>query len=248
MATLRSSVEDILSGDPVLVDILQNLGATYRRVILVANNKNVRAEDINQLNISSNDLVIQFNRCELFRSLSHLPAQMMILFRRHFDTSNHHGFPCSIEIAGEIQKDPSRYWFMFTGIEPEPSVWAEFIQRPRFVVLNDSQAMRCIPEYPLLPDVPFSAPSSGYFVMRVLLALREAAMHGRLFGWTFRYPRALAPRSSHYQIVLLGFQPSTGPAFWNGHNWAFERKWLREARQKMLRGKNPYRSNLIVTI
>lgn len=204
-------------GAPVAIAGLVSALRGRRSVTLLANNPALTPRDLAAVPCAERDAVVHFNRAPFLpRFLSGRHLNVLVL-RQHFDTGRFHGWPTEARTLDAMRAAPERFHLLLClndprrGALPDPGA----VPRSRFAV--DDPAVR--DGYPLVPDIAFAAPSTGFAVLMLLRA------HGLPGGETGRWHRALVrlglarPRG----LLLCGFFDTPEGRFWPGHSWAHER-------------------------
>ncbi len=188
------------------------------RVILVANNPNIAPATLEALNISHQDLVVQFNTMTHFDQLASLPCEHLTVFRFGVAPQRHHGLPVTQQRRARMRALESRQFTLFTDAFPAND---ESFSQTQAEVLDTPVHDLIEARYPTpaVADYPHSAgPSTGFWTLALFhhLRLRQTA---------------LRPANSNFDISLLGFSTDPEPTagiFWEGHAWDFERRWISE--------------------
>lgn len=179
------------------------------RVILVANNPAIAAEDVDALHLGPRDVLVSFNTCVQWPLLSTAWTNMFV-----------HGF-----------NEPDKYFF---GLPPIPQVQA-LLKAPQgrsfSVLMGCTGAITPLPDvalfwapiplpimagYPITrPDgKPFAGPSTGFSTLVAFDWLRGEYGYG-------------------FELMTLGFSNEAGN-LWRGHAWAYEREWLQGANVRVI--------------
>jgi len=180
----------------------------YERVILVANNPNTSPQTLLGLNITKNDVVVQFNKCIFFDALDEVSCHKVFLFNLSKD-NNHFGFdgggkPERNYASGNFER--LSYLFPYR-IADRVQPAAEALAHTADVAVFDPGAAR-VP----LPLPPGKAPSAGYKMLCLFHHLN-----------TLRQKEGHAPAP----ILAVGFNPAqvTGhPSIHEIHDFSYEQE------------------------
>lgn len=194
----HQSIADALP--PALKECLRNAA----RVVLVANNPAITAQDFQALAIGADDVVVSFNKCVLAPLLS---PQSVNLFVHGFNAPDAYffGLPYGPEVQRLFDHDGARCFTLLVGCTgamcPVPQVALFWERIPLPPLWN----------YPVdRPDGKrYVGPTTGFNVLVLLDWLRDQA------GYNF-------------QLVTLGFSNEAGKR-WGGHAWDYERDWLQQS-------------------
>ena len=197
--------------------VVDDLGRTIARVVLVSNHEDRASLQALLTTIGPLDLLVQFNFCAHNAAIALLNCQKLFVFRAHGGSGTNFGYrPDALAFQGTtfapqrgqvsllfVDNLPStaRAPACFQGAARNPAAWA-------YVDLSD----RPFNTYPL-PDCDYAGPSSGFVTLQLLLDARQ---------------RLSQQGQPGFEIVLWGFKDAPGYHFWEGHNWRFERRFLRE--------------------
>lgn len=174
------------------------------RVVLLANNPAITADDVEAIALGPRDVVVTFNTCIKSTLLSNRWTNVLV---HGFNEPDRYffGLPCRPEVQAALHAPGSHNFTLLMGctgdISPLPQVgllWARF-------------PLPIIDNYPVYrPDGKlFAGPTTGFSTLL-------------LFDWLRReggYP---------YQLLTLGFSNEAGK-LWRGHAWSYEREWLQGA-------------------
>ena len=207
------------------------------RVIFVANNPSISTSDLDQT-LQKGDIVVLFNHFIQAEYFAHSPlaAQLtkLLFFRQIGDSRIHFGLPPrhnNITIIEQMLKDNKvgflfgndRYHFPTLADDPSPdddpiddtvtlelsdSLSAAIENAHYSSILPDTHLV--VTDYPIYEHIHSSAPSSGFLIYRLMLAIKTYLLqyHGH-----------------QLQLALLGFNDDEKTDyFWSGHNWVFERQ------------------------
>lgn len=198
--------------------LLRRLGADIRRVVLVANNAHLTWLQVDHV-LRDDDLVVLFNNPLPLHLFAHRPNPKLLCFRADFQTGLHWGMPPKPNRFAALAAlaDIASVCAIATYKAPQtrrfaPAMRALFADRERFCVVPESHPAWA--DYPP-PKSPrdWSMPSSGFLMLRLLLAADQARC-------------ARTPGATPLQVVLLGFNPVRGGLFWEGHQWRWERQQI----------------------
>ena len=199
--------------------LLHKLETKITRVILVANNPNIAPANLAELDISSSDLVVQFNTMTHFEQLSALPCQHLTVFRFGVAPQKHHGLPLAAPRRARMQALESRQFTLFTDAfpandQPFPPAQAETLTTNIDELIDAPYPTPDIAHYP-----QSAGPSTGFWTLALFHHLRQKN----------RATRA-ANNNGAFEINLLGFstESSSKGIFWEGHAWDFERRWIND--------------------
>lgn len=209
------------------------------RVVLIANNPSITTATLDEL-LRPTDLIVLFNHFIHANYFATSPTACalpkLLFFRQIGDSKLHFGMPPRHNNlpAIETMVDNASIGFLFSNtayqfpdLQDDPSPDDDpiddsvqlTITAPLKAMLNDSAYSRAIREahqvvadYPHFEDIHSSAPSSGFFIYRVMMGIRHYL-------------------AAHYQhnleIIMVGFNHDhKTDYFWHGHNWPFEREEL----------------------
>jgi len=210
-----------------------------KRVVLIANNPAVTTTQLEML-LQPDDVLVLFNHfihADFFAShqlASLLPK--LLFFRQIGDSKLHFGLPprsnhiSTIEQMAEtaplgILTSNQPYQFPILADDPSPNddpitthrildipsnmqkLWSSPIYHS---VLSERHEV--VADYPYFTDIHSSAPSSGFLLYRLIMAVRAYLQH-------------IQKTKLPLEIVMIGFNDNDQTAhFWHGHNWDFERQ------------------------
>ena len=199
--------------------LLHKLETKITRVILVANNPNLAPANLEELEISSRDLVVQFNTMAHFDQLSTMPCQHLTVFRFGVAPQRHHGLPLAPPRRAAMRALESRQFTLFTDAFPANDQLFPQAQAETLTTNVDDLIDAPYPT-PAIAHYPHSAgPSTGFWTLALFHYLQQKT----------RAKRA-ANSNGAFDISLLGFstEPSSSGIFWEGHAWDFERRWIND--------------------
>lgn len=218
--------------------IQQALGQS-QRIVLIANNPSITTETLDAL-LHPDDLLVLFNHfihADYFATSPKASSLAKLLFFRQIGDSmlhfglppRHNNLPSIIKMANQA---PTGFLFsniayQYPRLQDDPSPDDDPIDEQVLLEVPDSLRLlldnpahsrvlsedhAVVADYPYFADIHSSAPSSGFLLYRVMLALRHYMQHSQ--------ERSL-------ELVLIGFNHDDKTNhFWAGHNWAFERQAL----------------------
>lgn len=219
--------------------IIQTALLRCQRVVLIANNPSISKDTLDSL-LQPSDLPVLFNRfihADYFAtSATARPLPKLLFFRQIGDSKLHFGLPPRHNNLPAIEQMVngapigflfSNISYQFPSLQDDPSPDDDpiddsvqlAIKAPLDAMLTDKMFSRTINEdhqvvadYPHFEDVHSSAPSSGFFIYRVMRAIRHYLA---------------ASYDCNLDIIMVGFNhDSKTDYFWHGHNWTFEREEL----------------------
>ena len=209
------------------------------RVVLLANNPSISLETLSSL-LKPSDMLVLFNHFIHSDYLANNPnaakLAKLIFFRQIGDSQLHFGLPPRHNnvpaIEQMIEQAPVGFLFsniryQFPSLADDPSPDDDPIDDSVQLTVSDklqqkltdqnfsqviSENHEVIADYPHFEAIHSSAPSSGFFMYRMMRAIRAY----------------LATSFEHnLDIVMIGFNHDTKTNhFWHGHNWDFEREEL----------------------
>lgn len=209
------------------------------RIILIANNPSISTSTLDTL-LKPTDLLVLFNHFihKDYFAANTVATQLpkLFFFRQIGDSLLHFGLPPRRNnvpaLEQMIKTAPVGFLFsnspyQFPTLADDPSPHDDPIDETVRLTLSDSLQQKLtddhfsraiaedhdvVADYPHFEDIHSSAPSSGFFMYRLMRAVQSY----------------LAASFDHsVEIVMIGFNhDSKTDYFWHGHNWAFEREEL----------------------
>lgn len=221
--------------------IIQTALLQRQRIVLIANNPSITTASLEAL-LQPTDMLVLFNDFVHADFFAHHPSAKdlpkLLFFRKIGDSSLHFGMPprsnnltAMLDMAKHaplgILFGNTDYQFPLPADDPSPNddpiTASRVLEIPELLneLLHSDERCRVLSEqhsvvadYPIFADIHSSAPTSGFLLYRLLLAARSHVQQRQ---------NAATPLS----IVMLGFNHEDKTAhFWDGHNWAFERREL----------------------
>lgn len=188
---------------------LRELLGRARRVVLVANNPAIRAEDFDALELGGRDVVVSFNTA-IKAELLPVSATQVFVHGYHGQDFYFFGLPCRRCISDLFQQAPQRCFTLLVGVVKPMSAL------PRVAVYEDRIPLAPLLDYPKLRSdgKPFAGPSTGFNGMV-------------LFDWLRERP------GYSYDLFALGFSNEAGK-LWKGHAWDYERAWMNDSRVRVV--------------
>lgn len=220
------------------------------RVIFIANNPSITTSDLDQT-LRKGDIVVLFNHFIQAEYFAHSPLATQLIkllfFRQIGDSRLHFGLPPrhnNVSVIEQMLKDNKLgllfgndgYHFPTLADDPSPdddpiddtvtldlsNSLSEAIKNADYTsILSDTHPV--VADYPIYEDIHSSAPSSGFLMYRLMLAIKTYLhqQHGH-----------------QLQLALLGFNDDKKTDyFWHGHNWAFERQEMTDLPEGVTRIK-----------
>ncbi|MFZ3142648.1 hypothetical protein [Psychrobacter glacincola] len=224
-----------------LPSIIQQALLQQQRIVLIANNPSINTASLEAL-LQPTDMLVLFNdfiHADFFANnpiVRDLPK--LLFFRQIGDSALHFGLPprsnnltAMLDMAKQaplgILFGNTDYQFPLPADDPNPNddpiTASRILDIPK--LLNDllhsdehcrvlSEQHSVVADYPIFADIHSSAPTSGFLLYRLLLAARLEVQQRQ-------------DVETPLSIVMLGFNDEDRTAhFWEGHNWAFERREL----------------------
>lgn len=208
-----------------------------QRVVLIANNPAISTEILDST-LQQDDILVLFNhfiQADYFTSSPLAqPLLKLLFFRQIGDSLLHFGLPPrrnNLPAIEQMLKD-GKVGFLFGNegyhfptVEDDPNpdddpiddsvtlvisnLLRQAISDDYYTrILNDMHPV--VADYPVYENIHSSAPSSGFLMYRLMLAVQAYLKD------LYQHP---------LEIVLLGFNHNKSTEyFWHGHNWDFERQ------------------------
>jgi hypothetical protein len=174
------------------------------RVVLIANNPAITANDFQALNIGADDVVVSFNTCVKSALLN---PQSVNVFVHGFNAPDAYffGLPYGPEVRQLFEQPGARCFTMLVGST------GAMCPLPQVALFWERIPLPPLWNYPV--DRPggkrYVGPSTGFNALVLFDWLRSQA------GYT-------------YQLMTLGFSNEAGK-LWGGHAWNYERDWLQRS-------------------
>lgn len=209
-------------------DLLAALLRERDAITLVANNLALSNGDLARVPRSARDVVVHFNRCPFLGRFLDGAHLNLVVLRQHFDTDRFHGWPLDEALTAAMGDAPERFHILFClnraeGAQGVPDTGAI----PRSVL--DAEDPAILRDYPLDPEISFSAPSTGFAVLKLLADLAPERFEPdaeEVRGLAQMNPWRGRPASPARRVLLCGFFDVRGGSFWAGHAWDAERRWI----------------------
>lgn len=209
---LKDQVEKNLPAD--LIAILRKAN----RVILVANNPAIGADDFKALAIGVEDVVVSFNTCVKSEYLSPEPTNVFV-HGYHAQEFHFFGLPYDPAVTQLLCTTGARCFTILVGaVRPMSAL-------PNVAIFADRIPLPPLQrDYPVLRKngKPLAGPSTGFNAMVVFDHIRQ------LSGY-------------HFTLVALGFSDEAGK-LWRGYAWEYERAWLSQSSIQRIALVKPRRS------
>lgn len=221
--------------------IIQHALLQQQRIVLIANNPSIDTASLEAL-LQPTDILVLFNdfiHADFFANnpiARNLPK--LLFFRKIGDSALHFGLPPRSNnltaILAMVKQAPlgilfgnTDYQFPLPADDPNPNddpiTASRVLEIPKMLkdLLHSDEHCRVLSEqhsvvadYPIFTNIHSSSPTSGFLLYRLLLAARLEVQQRQ-------------DVETSLSIVMLGFNNEDKTAhFWEGHNWAFERKEL----------------------
>jgi hypothetical protein len=195
---LPGADQDVFNALPTA---LRQCLANAARVILIANNPAISAEDFDALEVGADDVVFSFNLCT---KAALLTPESVNVFVHGFNAPDCYffGLPYAADVQQLLDNVRSRCFTMLVGCA-QP-----LCPLPDVALYWDRIPLPALTEYPI--DRPngkrYVGPTTGFNVLVLLDWLRVRGGY-------------------HYRLLTLGFSNEAGK-LWGGHAWDYERNWL----------------------
>lgn len=191
--------------------VVEELGRTLKRVILVANNR-LLEEDKLLAAISKDSLAVQFNQCVHFPVLQQVDCAKLFAFRALGNGND--GYGPNVGAFSDLPAGGvgNRVSVLFVDNMPlqtsAPPALRTVALNPHAVGFGRTTT-RIFSEYPRA-EIKFAGPSTGFAVLL----------------WMLEEQKRLAKNGAGFEIALIGFENTSTDPRWRGHNWEYERAFI----------------------
>jgi hypothetical protein len=196
--------------------IVDVLGRTIARVVLVSNHEDRASLQALLTTIGRRDLLVQFNLCAHNAAIAPLNCQKLFVFRANGGSGTNFGYrPDALAFQGTtFATQRGQVSLLFVDNLPSTArapVCLQWAARNAAAWSYVDSSDRPFNTYPV-PAYKYAGPSTGFVTLQLLLDARQ---------------RLSQQGQPGFEIVLWGFKDAPGDRFWEGHNWRFERRFLR---------------------
>jgi hypothetical protein len=206
----------VITANGLPTNIKDRLGITTKRVILVANNGERPPPTSLIASLSYNDLVVQYNACRHYEYFKRSNCSKLFVFREYGCTGFNFGFSRKVRMFADLNKniDDQALSILFINNIPDLTRHPRGLEK----ILKNADACSLVETsepmfetYPTPQGYKFAGPSTGFATLIHFLQARE---------------RLRRKEASDFEIVLCGFSTTSEGESWEGHNWAYERKFI----------------------
>lgn len=209
--------ETVITARGMPDNIRESLGRSIYRVILIANNKAITSISPIVDSITPSDLIVQYNGCQYYEAFKRSECWKLFVFRADGHTDVNFGFSKKITRFSHLREGEStcnRIAVLFIDNVPNtnkaPRGLENILKESRACSFVDTSA-KIFESYPTPRGIDFAGPSTGFVTLLLFLQAREDLQRAG---------------AREFEIVLCRFGDACDGEFWDGHNWAHERKFI----------------------